>query len=193
MIRDDQRCLTAFRCSWTMLRTYLPVSSAASFIQHDYLSALPTSSHLEEPIRLTTMKRSASSTPPSSPLVTPKSEHHTHGNDEDYTPATELNENRTPSKKPRASFGTSPKKTEIQSKSFKLDRGSVSASASDSVGHGGWESGWTPDKKEAIVERLMSLGIKCANMSELSKEVWSEQCSQIPVRPFFDRSLLSFE
>jgi hypothetical protein len=43
------------------------------------------------------------------------------------------------------------------------------------VGHGGWESGWAPDKKEAIVERLMSLGIKCANMSELSKEVWSEQ------------------
>jgi hypothetical protein len=118
------------------------------------------------------MKRSASSTPPSSPLITPKSERSTELNDDylpDSKPSIDGSPSPSPNKKSRAP-ASSPKKARAKPNGI-ASKGANITSASGEVG--GWEAGWTADKKEAIVARLISLGIKSANMSDLGQEVCS--------------------
>lgn len=106
------------------------------------------------------MKRSLSdsSTPPSSPLVTPKSQDIP--SDDEYassdpstpTPASSKKRARAQPLDPK----THPKKQKGQ------QEGSPSVKKRF-VGNIDWEAGWTPDKKEALVDRLLEVGWKSVN------------------------------
>jgi hypothetical protein len=90
------------------------------------------------------MKRSQSSTPPSSSQIASESED-------------------TPSKKPRVSYSSKKQQKETPTKSR--------APPQVQPPHGGWPPGWDADKKEAIIERYLTLGIKSTNVNDMCREV----------------------
>jgi len=104
------------------------------------------------------MKRSPNSTPSplSSPLITPKSEL-----DDNYSPS------HSPSPiKPKSQLKLKASPTPSPAKRQRSTPTSTSAKA-----QGPWSAGWNPDKKEAIIERYLSLGIKASNIGDIAQEV----------------------
>lgn len=111
------------------------------------------------------MKREAtdSATPPSSPLLTPKSEPGAHG-DDDYAPSDTASP--TPGAKRARSTPKTPKKR-AKSTVGKYTPGNLGGVDHD----GAWEPGWSPDKKEAVVATYMSAGIKAVSLTDACRKV----------------------
>jgi hypothetical protein len=104
------------------------------------------------------MKRSPNSTPspPSSPLITPKSEL-----DDNYTPSPSPSPTKN---KPHLKLKAGP--TPSPAKRHRSTPTSTPAKA-----QGPWSAGWSSDKKEAIIEKYLSLGIKASNIGDIAQEV----------------------
>lgn len=104
------------------------------------------------------MKRSPNSTPspPSSPLVTPKSE---------------LDDNYTPSPSPSPTKAKSQLKLKAGLTPNPAKRQRFTPTSTPAKTQGPWSAGWSSDKKEAIIERYLSLGIKASNIGDVAQEV----------------------
>jgi hypothetical protein len=104
------------------------------------------------------MKRSVNSTPspPSSPLITPKSE---------------LDDNYTPSPSPSPTKSKSQLKLKAGPNPSPAKRQRSTATSTPAKAQGPWSAGWSSDKKEAIIERYLLLGIKASNLGDIAQEV----------------------
>ena len=116
------------------------------------------------------MKRPSSDSPPSSPIITPKaeieSEFESGIENDDYAPSPSPSPTRSNPKAkpaPKKARSTSSKQPESNTASFM--KGQVT---------GSWSPGWSSDKKEAIIERYISVGIKGSNLGEMCREVSHE-------------------
>jgi hypothetical protein len=110
------------------------------------------------------MKRSPtlSPSPPSPPLITPKAE-------------AEAQDDYSPSPSPSPTQSKSKTKSQLNLKAgptappAKRQR-STPAPTPVRV-QGPWSTGWSSDKKEAIIERYLTLGIKGSNVNDIAREV----------------------
>lgn len=111
------------------------------------------------------MKRapSDSASPPSSPVITPKYERR--DTDDEYAPSDPPTP--TPSSQKRAH--QTPKKQRTENRGLASAK-KVLTSKND------WEPGWTPDKKEAIIDEILNAGLKAISQTELCRKV-SWQCN----------------
>ena len=117
------------------------------------------------------MKRPSSDSPPSSPIITPKAEIESDSESDnegvdDYTPS--------PSPSPtRSKLKASPAPKKARSTPTKQPESNQTTSVKGQV-TGPWSPGWSPDKKEAIIKRYISVGIKGSNLGEMCREVSHE-------------------
>ena len=110
------------------------------------------------------MKRSPASghtpSPPSSSLLTPQAE-------------ADDGCSSSPSPSPTKSKSKSESKLKLKTGSTPspAKRQRSTPASTPTKAQGPWSAGWSPDKKEAIIERYLTLGIKASNIGDIANEV----------------------
>ena len=122
---------------------------------------------------------SESASPPSSPIVTPKSESISdEGDDYALSPPASPSLTRAPKRRPQQT----PTKRSKASPATKATSSPSLSMNGVTPPNGKWEPGWSPDKREALVERYLTLGMKASNPDAICQEVSSTvedlECAQ---------------